>query len=144
MDETALQELLERVKVATGPGHPPLRYIDCHLWVLSKGGDARMVVCDSSEQDFVWERGIDGFWIRSVVKFRAVPKYTTSVAAALALVERCLPGAEMHITINHPKNEWVTASIRVAPLKLVSGEEATLPLAILAALLTALIAQAEA
>lgn len=66
--------------------------------------------------------------------------YTASIDAALALTERVLPGAEMHITLNHPKNDWQTASIRVAPLKLVSGEEATLPLAIIAATLSALIA----
>jgi hypothetical protein len=80
--------LLERVKAATGPD----RYADCHLWVLAQGGDARMVVCDSSEQDFVWERGIGGFCVRDVVKFRAVPKYTASVDVALALTERLLPG----------------------------------------------------
>ena len=51
-----------------------------------------MRVCDSSTKDFVWERGIDGMWVRDVVKFSAVPKYTSSIDAAVSLAERVLPG----------------------------------------------------
>lgn len=83
-----LSGIIERLEKATGPS----RYDDCHLWVVAKGGDARMVVCDSSEKSFVWERGIDGMWIRAVVEFSEVPKYTASVDAAIALAERVLPG----------------------------------------------------
>ena len=68
-----------------------------------------MKVCDSSTQDFVWERGIDGFWVRDVVKFRAVPRYTASVDAALALVERKLPGwvvADLSQNSRHAGDPW--------------------------------------
>lgn len=131
-----LEELLERVKKATGPGDKALRYIDCHMWVIAQGGDARMVVCDSSEQDFIWERGIDGLWIRSVVKFRSVPKYTASIDAALALVERVLPGWQYNIMDGYCELRHPTF-----PSKDVSAFGATTPLAIVAATLSALIAQ---
>lgn len=85
-------DLIERVRKAEGPTDPTLRYIDCHLWVLGQGGDARMCVCDSSAKDFVWERGIGGFWVRDVVKFRDVPKYTASIDAITVLIEKKLPG----------------------------------------------------
>jgi len=134
-----LTALLERVRSATGPD----RYADCHLWVIAQGGDARMHVCDSSMQDFVWERGIDGFWVRSVVKFRAVPKYTASIDAALALTERVLPGWSIEqvgwgnglvfaSVGNYGEGENYMAGLGDAP---------TAPLAILAATLSALIAK---
>lgn len=137
-------ELLERLRAATKPD----RYADCHLWVLAKGGDARMVVCDSSTQDFVWERGIDGMWIRSVVRFRAVPKYTASIDASLALVERVLPGWFCTIATKTLQDEVVGGPwADLASPEWVSGADldgyaeargATPPIAILAALLTAL------
>ena len=139
--------LLERVRAATGPD----RYADCHLWVIAQGGDARMHVCDSSTQDFIWERGIDGFWVRDVVKFRAVPRYTASVDAALALVERATPDSGPNMVYSFDLN-WhasahaemsYTAELYVAegnPPDMTSyqGQAPTLPLAIIAALLTAL------
>lgn len=69
----------------------PCRYSDCHLWVIAKGGDARMRVCDTSEQEFVWERGVDGLWIRSVEKFKVVPKYTASLEAAFSFSTKIAP-----------------------------------------------------
>jgi hypothetical protein len=138
---TDLKALLERLRQAERPD----RYADCHLWVIAQGGDARMVVCDSSTQDFVWERGIDGMWIRSVVRFRAVPKYTASIDAALALVARVLPGwawlkkSERVITLYRPLTEEEDATKAWATHYDADG--ATIPIAILAALLTALIAK---
>ena len=109
-----------------------------------------MKVCDSSTQDFVWERGIDGFWVRDVVKFRAVPRYTASVDAALALVERCgFPLGErkwnytmaaaygsFSIMPNDPQSAGIHdkrgGHARGAP---------TIPLSIISALLSAIIAR---
>lgn len=132
--------LLERVRAATGPD----RYADCHLWVIAQGGDARMHVCDSSTQDFIWERGIDGFWVRDVVKFRAVPRYTASVDAALALVERKLPGwvcetlgQDATGRLGEMKGIGWTAEFSNG-LSTHQGQAPTLPLAIILALLSAL------
>lgn len=101
----ANESLIDRLKAATGPD----RYADCHLWVIAKGGDARMVVCDSGMKDFVWERGIDGMWIRSVVNFRSVPKYTASIDAITDLIEAkgftWLRKSETAMTVYRPLSE---------------------------------------
>lgn len=95
---TDLSYLIERVRGVAGADDPTLRYIDCHMWVLGQGGDARMHACDSSMKDFVWERGMDGLWVRGVVKFRDVPKYTASIDAITDLIEKKLPGWHVYST----------------------------------------------
>lgn len=106
-----IEEIIERLEQSTGAS----RYIDCHLWVVAKGGDARMKVCDASTKDFVWERGVDGFWIRDVVKFNTIPRYTDSVDAAEELCGRVLPGWYWRVgrTSLFP-NGWAFVS-RLAP-----------------------------
>lgn len=90
---TDLSSLIARLEAAGGPD----RELDCHLWVAAQGGDARMNYVESESKCFVWERGIDGMWIRGVVNFRAVPSYTSSIDAAVSLAERVLPGANRTI-----------------------------------------------
>lgn len=72
---------------------------------------------------------------------RHLPDVTSSVDAALALVERVLPGCELELQINKPNHDWQTALIRVAPLKMIGGEASTLPLALILALLLSLQSQ---
>jgi hypothetical protein len=83
----SLQEIIDALEKADGPK----RALDCHLWVLSKGGDARMHYVDGDTKTFVWERGLDGMWIRNIESVQGVPKFTGSVDAAIALCERVLP-----------------------------------------------------
>jgi hypothetical protein len=85
----SLQEIIDALEKATGAD----RALDCHLWVLSKGGDARMQYVDGDAKEFVWERGVDGMWIRDIQCFQGVPKYTASVDAATALCARAVPAA---------------------------------------------------
>lgn len=107
-----MTDLLTRLKEATGPD----RYADCHIWVAAQGGDARMRVCDIPAKEFIWERGSDGFWLRSIRRLQDTPRYTSSIDASLALVERMLPGAKVGLYINnltsHPKEEGARAFIR--------------------------------
>lgn len=83
-----LSDIIERLEMAERPSRPE----DCHLWVIAQGGDARMNYVDGDARNFVWERGIDGMWVRGVVKFGSVPKYTASIDAAVSLAGRVLPG----------------------------------------------------
>lgn len=89
-----LSSLIARSEAAEGPD----RELDCHLWVVAQGGDARMNYVESESKCFVWERGLDGMWIRGVVNFRAVPSYTSSIDAAVSLAERVLPGIRWELT----------------------------------------------
>lgn len=139
-----LSGIIDRLEKATKPN----RYDDCHLWVVAKGGDARMVVCDSSEKSFVWERGIDGMWIRAVVEFRDVPKYTASVDAAIALAERVLPGCFYLIGKGKTRHDEPPFAAQILfGTDEVLGEaetDASLPIAICLATLRALQSKGEA
>lgn len=109
-----IDALLERVKAATGPD----RNLDAmlHHWALSGVGT--------------------GYYADS-------PSYTASIDAALALTERVLPGREWLkkspkvISVYRPLTEQEDAAKVWA--KHYDGTGATIPLAILAAALTALI-----
>lgn len=83
-----------------------------------------MRVCDSSEKEFVWERGIDGFWIRSVEKFSVAPKYTASIDAAVNFFVHVLPnwGWRIGRTSLFP-NGWAFIS-RLPPDHCDQGDEA--------------------
>lgn len=107
-------ELGERVGKATGAD----RRLEIDIWRALDGGEEAYA---AGRTPLPW-----------------LNNYTESVDAALGLVERLLPGSEMTMLLNHAPRDWQTACIRVAPLKSVCGEEATLPLAIIAALLRAL------
>lgn len=136
---TDLSDLIERVRGVAGADDPTLRYIDCHLWVLGQGGDARMHVCDSSTKDFVWERGMDGLWVRGVVKFRDVPKYTASIHAATALIAAKLPG--WLVTMEFGEGKPCAMMLRPGfedGRHVIIESAATLPLALCLALLVAL------
>ena len=82
-----ITDLIERLEKAEGSD----REIDCYLWVMAKGGDARMHYI-SDKNEFVWERGIDGMWIRAVERFKTVQRFTLSLDAAIELAEKALPG----------------------------------------------------
>lgn len=60
---------------------------------------------ETESKQFVWERGVDGMWVRDVVKFSSVPKYTSSIDAAVSLAERVLPGWFWGITQGSDGND---------------------------------------
>lgn len=126
-----LSEIIERLEKADGRN----RELDCYIWVAAKGGDARMhYISDSSE--FVWERGIDGMWIRAVERFKTVPAFTSSVDAAIALAEKVLPGEPVNMgwaqtTETRP---WARVGIWSAPDATGLTPAIALVLAILSAL----------
>lgn len=82
-----ISELTEMLEKATGPD----RALDCWLWVFAKGGDARMHYVDGDAKQFVWERGVDGFWVRDIQNFGGTPRYTASIDAAVDLCSAVLP-----------------------------------------------------
>ena len=130
-----IEELIQRLEIATVAS----RYIDCHLWVVSKGGDARMRVCDSGTKDFVWERGVDGFWVRDVVNFKSVPRYTDSIDAAIALCKRVLPDANCY-GVGKDKTGWsafVSRNSVESGHWLVEAEAHTAPIALCLAIMKA-------
>ena len=116
--------LLERVRAAKGPDYE----IDCEI-------------AQALEFETTFSEDDGSCFVRfqpGALIMLPVPSYTASVDAALALVERKLPGAEMKLQINGPDRDWQTACVRVSPLTMLCGECPTLPLAIVSALLQAL------
>lgn len=112
-------ELLERVKAETGPNPRLDESIGLALgWVKqeTKGGG--------------W------YWKGPFLDGEDMPPFTASVDAALALVQRCLPDA--HWAIDAAGLERPEAHINA-----IVSDGATAPLAILAALLSALPAPPE-
>lgn len=131
-----LQELLERVKAATGPD----RELDHTI-------EARMREHVGSMGFGIYKTADE--WIPQAIKrnFNS-PRYTASIDAALALTERVLPGAGY--MYQKPRAGWERrpglhgyASIGFGePLKAFTADAPTAPLAILAATLTALASKA--
>lgn len=145
LDKAIIAALLARVKAATGPD----RELDCRLshHFLNRG------ISYGTGDDSGWAppATVDGWddakWASMADEYMSplTHHYTASVDAALSLVERVLPGWE-----------WLKKSPRVISLyrpladeedarkewaKHHDGTGATIPLAILAALLSALITQ---
>jgi len=111
---TTLPALLERVRAATGPD----RELDLLIWKL-----------------LVWKTP----WNHELHKTEL---FTRSIDAALALVERMLPGAFDSVGKDEEEGgHWWAADLLVDNIWH-SGVGPTIPLAILAALLSALIDKA--
>ena len=123
MDREKLPELLEKVKAATGPDD----FLDFEIDMAMKGhrniGGWQALVVATGE--------------RVSVSNTASPNYTASIDAALALVERKLPGA-MRRANDAEDGMGAKADLVLDGGEHVTGAGATWPLAILSALLTAL------
>lgn len=122
-------DLLERVKAATGPD----RELD---WRIAEV----LNIPEPWPATTAWPPFMAGS------KFdKALPAYTTSVDAALALVERCLPGWKRSL-FEKRGGGWIARVSSPRWDTFTSGEDTpmpTAPLAILAALLSALTAPPE-
>lgn len=66
------------------------RELDAHLFAYVNGGRIHWISETSGE--LVWEKPIDGFWIRRPSHLKKMPRYSQSLDAAVALVARLLPG----------------------------------------------------
>lgn len=133
-DRDDIASLLERVKAATGPD----RALD---WYVA---DA------TGHQSF--NTSIQGMWppfMKGSRADKAVPTYTASIDATLALVERMLPGWKWHFWCDGVfgaetprailmEPSFARLSREDKPYERAQGSGATPPLAILAALLTSL------
>ena len=149
-----LQSLLERVEKATGPD----REIDCVLRAVLDGYTVReesnqiIARCNAKPHDEYMIGAIDpGREQRNFTEWRCqtweAPHATSSLDAVLALVEEKLPGADWMLNSGktRPNEPRYGAGINFRPtpdgafVHVAESEHA--PLALLAALLRALIAQ---
>lgn len=135
MGMSDLEGLLERVKVATAPD----RELDVRFGMFESGL--------AMNEDVLAQIGVPHTgWTPSEDEW---PRYTASIDAALALVEKTLPGWCYAIqsvvlgkdTLNHIPWCGLASGYWSGVFDEHEGRGATLPLAILAALLTALIAE---
>lgn len=146
-----LAQLKQRVNAASGPD----REIDAALatglvgWCLHPLGRQRDDSVQSDTGRTCLDCGADSWGNTGTTGQRLhdpVRPYTASLDAALALVERVLPGWLVDLT-EHPDGEggryYSTQLYTPDILKSVSREHVTRPLALLSALLAALIAQQE-
>lgn len=107
-------ELIERLEKATGPD----REIDLDLMVLGFGGPRETYLSDELGR----------------LEFGHHWKFTASLDAALALVERVLPGTEWAVSTLYGRNH---AEVNMNAEEPVTAIGATLPIALCLALLKA-------
>lgn len=128
----SLEGLIERVKAAQGSD----REIDASLFIAlveptwhTSPKDPGAVAAD---KQYFWPEGKLKYLTRNS---KVAPQYTASIDAALALVERCLPGWSWNI--GHDANDELHATLWHG---VTEHDEyaATAPLAIILALLTAM------
>ena len=137
-DLPTLRSLLQRVEAATGADRELDGDLFWSLFVVPSGlgkevGGSRLVNLLGPNGD-AWRHWIHVDW----------PPYTASVDAALALVEKVLPGAWfMMETFGYTEDRRAGAELSAEGIEHTRHEAKTIPLAIVAALLTALIAQDE-
>lgn len=130
MTKADLSELVERLRKATGPD----RELDAAIWLVDEGYEKRGGFNPST---VFWTQVQDGFAMEGNSPMRSVPKFTASVDAALALVERVLPGwrhAHEKRT-NGTCIAWVDAADDEPCIPSIAE---TIPLAILLSALTAI------
>lgn len=117
-----IADLLERVKAATGPS----RTLDA-------------LISEALQQDVIADAGYDDDGKLNRITF-AMPRYTASIDASLALMKRKLPDANCYGVERDPFgwNAYVSRNHVNEGHWLKEAVAPTAPLAILAALLTAL------
>jgi hypothetical protein len=134
---SGLGELLERVRSAKGPD----RKVDALIEVEVRRQEAYRVGLNDQQRAY-WTATVDGLVYDSATRYDA-PRLSASIDAALALVERVLPGwrYDIHSPRFGRQFEGVLMDGDHASRRIDVATATTAPLAILAALLSALIAQ---
>jgi len=128
-----LAELLERVKAATGPDSE----LADAVWLAVVPGAQRVnKMAQWPEEKPIWEY----FDPERNTYSRFIPNILGSIDAALALTERILPGHQWMLD-KQPDHFDCVIWDGVTPKAKANETAPTLPLSILAALLSALIAQ---
>lgn len=133
---TEISELLERVKAATGREVALEREIMCSI-----GGWQRLSPSQHPRNHkhpmFVdTQEGYGTFEGQTL--YRDVPRVMTSIDAALALVERCLPPDTIVVMKQHASGKYFHVEMETDEGDFTAYNHPSMPLAILAALLTAL------
>lgn len=126
-------ELLERFRSATGPD----RELDGLIEVEARRQEAYAIGLDDSQRAY-WQTNAAGMVFEGGTIY-AAPGFTASIDASLALVERMLPNTMKRVCDDEngdPRAELVTETLGYA-----REHGATWPLAILAALLSAIISK---
>lgn len=128
-----LSDLIERVEKLNKPD----REIDAHVHAVTHGGRVHFI--DTADNTVVWEKPIDGFWIRRLLNLSRVPRLTASLDAAVALTERLLPGQEWAVgRRDNFCNAW--GKVRIGTLESVADVAPTPAIALVLATLKALAA----
>ena len=144
MQKADLESMLSRVEAATGPDSE----LDALLWLMTTDGATRKSSLVKSSTGAWPDYTIDETRDKTG-RLITVPPFTSSIDAAVALVERLLPGIGLTIT-NQPEptawifsecDEYEDGDFMVRVIVKETGE--TMPLAILAALLRVLISEAK-
>ena len=134
-DLATLRSLRERVIAATGAD----REIDTVVWLTLTPGVTRRKTHVPH-----WKRPYDIDETRDETGLLiVVPAYTASLDAAVALVERCLPDAVWKVMTDYGDLRRATVFRTCDGVGHSQEDAETPPLALLAALLSALIARAE-
>jgi hypothetical protein len=142
-DLPTLTSLLERVEKAEGPDRELDNDIFRALALTDEWSGKRVSKWFIDAGTGWWSCHTDDGWLHQEVQLS--PRYSSSLDAALALVEEKLPGCNGLLMFGEPHRNPI---MRLAPLypdgrHPVEAGGATLPLAVLSALLRALIAQKE-
>ena len=126
---TDIAGLLERVRAVTGPD----RELDAAIARVCGYGLVQSEWHQNSLEWYAWEGPVRcGPWI-------VLPKYTASVDAALALVERKLPGWQYHMgTCGEDDMPWACITQPDEPCRDFPASAPTIAIAVLDALLSAL------
>lgn len=130
-----LTALLARVEAAEGPD----REIDALLEVLAQEKSERPDATSVSAND---DGSVTTYSHGQKAGRYASHDFTASLDAALALCSRVLPGWELELTSEHRDDAVIWRVMLGDPLRGMDGESSTPALALLAAMLKALIAQA--
>lgn len=142
---TDLKALLERVEAATGPDDD----LDAEVWLaIVPGASRKNLLADWPDEEPLWE--YHDAERNTLFRAGLVPSLTASIDAALALVERVLPGAYGSvrfgsaplgaIIIWDERAETAAGNVMITSQS-ATGEAATAPLAIVTALLNAKVSQ---
>lgn len=145
-DVDMLKALLGRIQTTTGPSHD----IDADLYAVQEGWDGA-AFCQNGEVHRLrlksWEGDRRTYEVEDGqgIDSHELPMFTDSLDCAVEMVGAVLPNWSLQLGMSEGLKHPVVVMGRSYPTNLrIAVEHRTAPLAVCAALLTALLAQAEA